>query len=201
MKTINIKSTILLFSFILAIAIGFNACNADDEDIVIPKTLEEYKTELSDLVASEKSVVQNCIVGYNKGDFKSELYFAEYTYDYMAALVSAENVLAKPDLTIADIMAANKSLTSPGKLFNDNIFISDRRPLNDLIVVCDTLYNQTPTGTEPGMAPAEAKSQFKSDISDAKTVRGRSTTIDRQVTEAVDKLNLDLATFQNAIIK
>jgi hypothetical protein len=201
MKYINKKSTGLLYALIIGIGIGFVACDADSEDEVIPKTLDEYKTELSDLITSEKAIVQKCIVGYNKGDFKDGTLFTDYTYNYMAALVEAEKILAKPDLTIANVMTANKLISPSGKLFNDNLFISDRRPLNNLIGVCDTLYVHTPEGNQPGMAPAEARSQFKSDISAAKTVRDRSSTIERQVTEAVEELTKDLATFKMAIIK
>lgn len=201
MKYKNRKSVLILFAFAIAISVGFSACNADKEDEIIPKTLEQYKTELSDIVTSEKSIVQNTIVGYNKGDFRSATNYEEYTANYMRALMVADSILQRPDLTIANVMTANYLISSPGKSFNDNVFISDRRPLNDLIGVCDTLYVHTPEGNEPGMAPAEARSQFKADINDAKGTRDRSTTIDRQVTVAVEELTVSLATFEDAIIK
>jgi hypothetical protein len=200
MKSIKNKSKILLFSFIMAI--GITACNTDDETVV-PKTLEQYKLELSDIISSEKVEVENCVVGYNKGDFKvaSQAFFVEYTTAYMDSLLAAEEVLAKTDLTIADIVDANEAITVPGENFNDNRFLSDRRPLNDVIAICDTLVAHTPEGTEVGQCPAEPRNAFRAAISAAKTVRGAGTTIDRQVTEAVDKLNLALTVFEEAIIK
>lgn len=193
------KNHKLILLFAVFIGLGIVACNTDDE--IVPKTLQEYKEELSAIVAAEKVKVENCVVGYNKGDFRSEIYYQDYRFNYMSALVAAEKVLAKPDVTIAEIFAANKSITSPGKAFNDYLFISDRRPIHDLIVICDTLRVHTPAGTEIGMAPSAARDVFTSAISKAKSVRSSSTAIERQVTEAVEKLNLELTNFKKAIIK
>lgn len=201
MKFIEDKLTFLAFALLTLIGIGFSACDADSEDPVTPKTLDQYKAELSEIVASEKVIVENCVIGYNKGDFKSDLNFQEYTAAYMAALLETETVLAGTDLTIPDVMAANEALTAPGKNFNDNIWISDRRPLQEVIVYCDTLRVHTPIGTETGAASQEAHDQFNTAISGAKSVRGRSSTIDRQVAEAVDELNSELVIFEDAIVK
>lgn len=201
MKFIEDKSIILAFGFLTLFGLGFFGCNADLEEEVIPRTLEEHKTELSNIIASEKVVVQNCVVGYNKGDFKTELNYPEYTGDYMAALLEAEAVLAGTGITITDVIEANMAITPPGKLFNDNIWISDRRPIHELIVFSDTLRVHTPVGTEVGSAPQEAHDQFSAAISSAKSVRSRSSAIDRQITEAVEKLDPELEIFQEAIVK
>lgn len=201
MKFIKDNSSTLLFSLIIAAIVGLSACNADDEVEVIPKTLEEFKSELTEIVTREKPIVENVQVGYNKGDFKDSLFYFDFKYEYMVALLSAEATLAKTDLSIADIFEANKALTGPGKAFNDMLWISDRRPLQEVIVYCDTLRAHTPEGTEVGMAPADAREQFMAAISAAKSVRGRSSTIDRQVAEAVIELNGELEIFQEAIIK
>ncbi|MCU0474382.1 MAG: hypothetical protein MUC93_13640 [Bacteroidales bacterium] len=199
MKFMKNKSIILLFSLFLGFVAGFTACSSDEE--IIPKTLEEYQTELSAIITSEIAKVQNCVVGYDKGNFKSELLFADYRYNYMSALVSAEATLAKPDLTIVDIVAANKAIAVPGKAFNDNLYISDRRPIHELIVICDTLIAHTPEGIAVGQAPAAERNTFIAAISRAKTIRSTSTTIERQVLEAVEVLNQALTVFQSAIIK
>ena len=199
MKFMKNKTSILLYSLILGLFIGFSSCESDDE--ITPKTLDEYKTELSTIVTAEKAKVQTCVVGYDKGNFKSELLFADYRYNYMAALVSAETVLAKSELTIADIVEANKAITAPGKAFNDNLYISDRRPIHELIVFCDTLRVHTPEGTLTGQAPADARNTFMAAVSKAKSVRSSSYTIERQVLEAVEVLKKALEVFQAAIIK
>lgn len=196
--TLN-KSTLLILSFCTLIIFAFYACSSDDE--INPKTVEDYKTELSQIISSEKNVVKNCKLGYDKGNFRNELLFAETTYNYMLALNNAELVLAKPDLTIANILGANKSITGPGKAFNDNLFISDRRPLHEVIVFSDTLRVRTAVGTLTGQVSTEAKNAFSIAISKAKTVRSASSTIERQVTEAVEKLKLELEIFQKTIKK
>ena len=119
----------------------------------------------------------------------------------MAALVSAENVLADPNATIADVMDANYELTNPGKYFNDNVFLTDRRSLQERIVYCDTLRAHTPEGTEVGQCPPEPRNEFIASISSAKGWRDRHSTLDRQVVEATDELNLALLDFEDAIIK
>lgn len=199
MKFMKNKSTILLFSLFFGFVAGFTACSSDEE--VIPKTLEEYKTELSTIVTLEIAKVQNCVVGYNKGNFKSELLFADQRYNYMSALVSAEATLANSDLTIAGIFAENKAIAVPGKAFNDNLYISDRRPIHELIVICDTLIAHTPEGIAVGEAPATERNTFIAAVARAKKIRSASTTIERQVLEAVEVLNQALTVFQSAIIK
>ncbi|MCF8379741.1 MAG: hypothetical protein K9H49_09205 [Bacteroidales bacterium] len=201
MKFIKNNTTTLLFSLLILAVIGFSSCSQDDEVEVVLKTTEEYKADLSAIISIEKPKVENVQVGYDKGNFKDSLYYFDYKFEYMFALISAEAVLAKTDLTIADIVLANNSLASPGKKFNDMLWISDRRPIHELIVYCDTLRVHTPEGTEPGMVPAEPRNQFIAAISKAKSVRGSSATIDRQVAAAVIELNGELELFEEAIIK
>lgn len=186
----GIKKIFMLFS-LLGIIIGNNSCSTDEETVIVPKTLEQYKQEFSQFVSMEKEKVQNCKMGYNKGDFKyssDSTNFNTLRVNYLDVLLAAEAVLAKPDLTIADIVNANKTLADPGKQFNSNLWISDRRPLNDAIVVAQELLTATPEGTEPGQAPAEARTAFSDAITAAKQVRDSSYTIERQVQEAIQKL-------------
>ena len=122
MKSIKNNSTILLFNLIFIMGVGFSACSEDDT-VVPAKTLEEYKIELSDLVSSELVVVQNTTKGYNKGEFyTSDSIFEVITSSYMDSLLLAEEILLKPDLTIADIIYANYAITQPGNVFNGRVF-------------------------------------------------------------------------------
>lgn len=199
MKFSKNKSSYLLFTLIVGLVLSIGSCSKDEE--IVPKILEEYKTELSAIVTSEKAKVENCVVGYDKGNFKTELNYLDFKYNYMVALVSAEAVLVKSDLTIADLFTANKELTAPGKAFNDNLFISDRRPIHELIVFCDTLRAHTPEGILAGQAPADARNTFMAAVTKAKSVRSSTYTIERQVLEAVEVLKKALEVFQAAIIK
>jgi hypothetical protein len=202
MKLIYKSIRLLSLSVLLALAYSFSACKSNDgEEVIVPKSLEQYKLEMTLFVASEKAIVEKCVVGYNKGDFKSTTNYDIYKAGYLEVLVAAEAVLGKTDVTIAEIVAANKTLTTPGKAFNGSLWISDRRPLNDAIVAAETLDAATLEGNEKGQAPTQAKKAFADALLLAKTVRGASTTIDRQVTEAVTKLGEAKQVFLNAIIK
>lgn len=201
MKFMTKISAILIFSITGLFSLGIMSCEKDAEDEVIPKTLEEYKEELSEIVSSQILIVQNCKVGYDKGDYRDELTFEENTTNYLNLLLEAEEVLNMADVTIADIIQANVSVSAAGKAFNDNLFISDRRPIHELIVYCDTLRVHTEVGTEPGQVAEEPRIVFGEAISKAKTVRSASTTIERQVTAAVEELNGELEVFEDAIIK
>lgn len=199
MKFKNHKFNTLIGVILFAIGFLFS-CQIDDE--LVPKSLEQYKTELSEIVSSEIVDVSNCVMGYDKGNFKIDtlLYF-EATTDYRNALKSADSILLLNELTIKEVMNANYLISKPGHTYHSNIWISDRRPLHEAIVYCDTLRVHTPEGTEPGMAPKEARDKFVDAILVAKRIRGSSATIDRQVTAATEELTLELELFQNAIIK
>ncbi len=199
MKILNKRA---LFSvLIVSIVILFTACSSDDENVITPKTLEQYKLELSTFISSEKNIVENCVVGYNKGDFKSTTNYDAYKSAYLTALLAAEATLTKPELTIANIIEANKSLAVPGKAFTSSLWISDRRPLNDAIVDAETLNTATLVGTAKGEVAQDAKTAFSTAITEAKTIRGASTTIERQVSAAVTALSEAKLAFTNAIIK
>lgn len=200
MKFIKFKFNYLLTGFLLAVAIGFYACNSEDE--MVPKTLEQYRVELNEIVSSEKETVRNCVMGYDKGNFRIDtILFLEATTEYLNALNDAEIILTTEGITIADVMDANYLISKPGKVFNDNVWISDRRQLNEAIVYSDTLRVRTPEGNEPGMAPKEARDRFGNAIIKAKQVRGSSSSIVRQVIAATEELNLELEIFVEAIIK
>ncbi len=197
----RLSRAVILVLSVAAIAL-FPGCMADEgETEIIPKTLEQYRRELSDFIAGEKSKAETCVVGYNKGDFKTAATFDATRSAYLAALTAAEAALDKPGLTVSDMVAINKTLAVPGKAFVSNLWISDRRPLNDAIVAAEELNANTPEGTNKGEAPAAAKTAFTDAIGKARAVRGSSYTIERQVTEAVENLAAAKQAFQNAIIK
>lgn len=189
------------YSLMVLMLAGTFACTTDEETVIIPKTLEEYKQELYDYASSQLDVVNNCVLGYNKGDFRLTNSYDSYTANYRTVLEAALLTLEKEDLTIADIVNANKSLATPGKAFINATFISDRRPVHELILTCEALNSATEEGAAAGQASAEAKATFATAIVDAKKVRDAITTVDRQVTEGVEILNKAKADFEAAIVK
>jgi hypothetical protein len=197
MKT---KSNIKYWLF-LVIVIIMGACSSDDETIIVPKTLEQYKTELESFIMSQISFVDNCVVGFNKGDFRSSTNFVPYTTNYKSRLVAALAVLDKPDLKVEDITIARTSLATHGKLYQAEIFISDRRALNDLIIGCDALIAATPDGNAPGQVAPAVRVPFTQAITAAKATRTSGSAIQRMIDDEVVKLTAAKTAFEAAIIK
>lgn len=192
----------LIKSIICLVALStLMACTTDEETVVIPKTLEQYKQEMQAFVTSQLNIVTGCVVGYNKGDFRSSTNYDAYTQAYKDILTAAQTVLAKPDLSISDIVKLNTSLSVDGKNFQSNLYISDRRPLNDVVVVCEALNTATLEGAAKGEVSADAKLTFTTAIAASKIVRNASSTVERQVAEEVVKLNAAKKAFEDAIIK
>lgn len=190
-----------LFIMLVLCAGLMTACSSDNETIVVPKTLEQYKQEFGAYVAAQLDVVNSCVVGYNKGDFRSSTNYDTYTAAYRAVLEAAQSVLEDPEVTIADIVDANQYLASPGKNFTNSLFISDRRPLHEVILECDSINSAIADGTEPGQVDPAARFPFTEAIAAAKVVRSASATVERQVAEGVEKLTAARLAFESAIVK
>lgn len=200
--------TILLFSLFAIILIGFTAC--EEEKAVEPVALEDFKNDLSNLVSSEKQLVQNTKKGYNIGEiYASDSVFAVITGDYLDSLIVAEGIIATPNVTFEDLYYANWVINAPGIRFHDELFIADKRALNDLVGECDTLRSNTPVGDLPGHAPVAADSTFGAAITIAKNVRddgAGSTTetfkrIQRLVDAEIETLGAAREEYEAAIIK
>lgn len=185
----------------LIVLVGAFACSADDETVINPKTLEQYKQEHLEFVTSQLDLVNNCVLGYNKGDFRLVSSYDSYTSNYRSVLEAALVVLNDPEVTITDIALMNKTLATPGKAFINALYISDRRPIHELVLTCEALHAATEEGSAVGQASPEAKAVFATAIDDAKTARDAITTVERQVTEAVDELNQAKTAFEAAIVK
>ncbi|MFC2129297.1 hypothetical protein ACFLQX_00800 [Bacteroidota bacterium] len=206
-STTKHRFTFLLFSITTAILIGFTSC--EEEEPVAEVTVEEYKNELSLLVSSEKVIVQNTTNGYNAGEiFASDSLFDVITGDYLDSLIVAEGIIAKPDVTFEDLYYANLAITEVGRRFHGEVFIADKRALNDLIGECDTLRVHTSVGTGPGEAPLGADTVFAASITVAKIIRDDAANSEfgqsykrnqRQVDAEVDVLNADFAVYKAAI--
>jgi hypothetical protein len=207
MKYIEKKALLFLFTFISGI--GIYSCTQDPEIVVTPKLLSEYISESVLFVNSELAFTRSITaVGYNKKEYSVSLNavtataFVTIKAAYLTALKADSALLVSPTVTIPQIVAGNQALGTPGKAFGAGINQCDKRPLHDAIVAANALNTSVLAGTAPGNVPAAAKTAFASAISAATTTRDASTTIlDRQVTEAIDKLKASTATFNAAIIK
>lgn len=206
-STTNHRFTFLLFSLIAVMLLGFSACS--EEEAVPELTVEQYRSELSSLVSSEKQIVQNTTLGYNVGEiFASDSIFNLIKGDYLDSLVVAEEIVAIPDVTFEELYYANFAITEVGRRFHGEVFIADKRALNDLIGECDTLRTNTPVGDGPGEAPFEADSAFAVSISEAKIIRNDAANDQfsvaykrnqRQVDEEVVSLDEDFTIYKASI--
>ena len=206
-STRKYRFTFLLFSLFAIALIGFSAC--EKEDPLTDVTLEGYKNELSSLVSSEKEIVQNTTLGYNVEEiFASDSVFGVITGDYLDSLIVAEGIIADPDVTFEELYYANFAITAVGRRFHGEVFIADKRELNDLIGECDTLWTNTPVGDGPGEAPFEADSIFGVSIDEARIIRDDAANSifsqaykrnQRQVDEELVSLDDDYTIYKDAI--
>jgi len=206
MKTSENKILLLFLSLIIGGL--FNACTKEGEIVVTPKVLSEYIADMKPFVMAELPVVRNCVVGYDKGNYSVSLNAVSKTAltvvkaAYLTVLKADSALLVSPTVTIPQLIEGNKTLGAPGKVYWTGINLCDKRPLNDAITAATTLNNSVPAGTTPGTVPLAAKTTYTNDIKTASTTRdATTTTIDRQVTEAIAKLKTATATFNAAIIK
>jgi hypothetical protein len=206
MKNLKIKSLIILLALIAEF--GFHSCTKDPAIIVTPKTLSQYVAEQLPFVKSELPIVRKCVVGYDKGNYSFSVNavvatsLATVKAAYLAALVADSALIVSSTVTIPQIVTANQALGAPGKAFWAAINLCDKRPLNDAIVTATALNTSTLVGTAVGNVTTDAKAAFTLAIKAASTTRDASTTtIDRQVTEAIDKLKIGTTAFNSAIIK
>ena len=191
-----------VLSLVLIFTGGISSCTKE-ENILVQKTLEERKIELKQFAAADTAMVNHTVIGYDKGNFMvaSTSKFASFKTNYLAKLNAALTIADNPDATMAMVLDAFKSFGVPGQAFQRSLFISDRRPLNDIYVTCLALNTITLVGTASGQVSQAEKDKFTAAINRAKTWRDLSTTIDRQVTDEVKLLNDAKAAFEAAIIK
>ena len=206
MKSIKNKFLLLLLAFFLGY--GFYACTKDPAIVVTPKTIGEYVAQCGPFVTSELAINRSTVVGYNKGNYSVSLdavtatKFVTVKAAYLTALVADSAIIATPTVTIPQIVAGNQKLGIPGKVFWTGINQCDKRPLNDSITAYTTYNTSVIVGTAVGNVTAAAKTTFTAAITQAITTRAAvTTTIDRQIMDAIALLKSSKVTFQAAIIK
>ncbi len=191
----------LIFGLLLLTGAGFSACTMKDElTVVPPKTLDEYKTQMTEYLAEQKMMADTARVGFNKNNYKTTTDSASVKAPYLTALAAAQAVLDNPAVTIAQIVAADKALATPAKAFWDKLWIADRRQLNDSIVAATALNTATVQGNLGGQVLADAKTAFTTAITKASAARGTSILSDLQIKLAVEALSAAKKAFVSAII-
>ena len=192
----------------LIAGIVFHSCTKDPAIVVTPKLINEYIADQLPFVNTELPFVRKCVVGYDKNNYSVSVNAVTATAlttikaAYLTALVADSALIVSSTVTIPQIVAANQALGTPGKAFWAAINFCDKRPLNDAIVTATALNSSTLVGTAVGNVTLDAKTAFTLAIKTASTTRdAATTTIDRQVTEAIDKLQAGTTAFNTAKIK
>lgn len=206
MKNIRYKFHLLLLALILGI--GVSSCTKEQVFNETPKTLEEYIAQMKPFVNAELPIVRNSVVGYDKNNYSVSLNAVTATSlvlvkaAYLTALKADSALIVSPNVTIPQLVAGNQTLGAPGKVFWTGINLCDKRPLNDAVVAANALNTATLAGTTPGTVAQAAKTTFVSAIAAATTTRDAvTTTLDRQVTDAISKLADATTVFKAAINK
>jgi hypothetical protein len=201
MNYINKKQTLVVLTSMVLICIGFSACTMKDELTVIPpKSLEEYKIQMTEFLDKEKMTVDSAKVGYNKNNFKTKTDSTTNKGIYLAAIEAAKAIVSKADVKIAEIATADKSLSTAGKAFWAALWLSDRRELNDSIMAATALNNSIIAGSLAGQVLNDAKTAFSTAISKATSTRGATLSVDMQIKTAISLLSDAKKTFQAAVI-
>ena len=201
MKKIKLNHFQVL-SLVLIFTAGISSCTKE-ENIIVQKTLEERKLELKQFAAADTALVVHTVIGYDKGNFMvaSTIKFESNKASYLTSLNAALAIADNPDATMKMVLDAYKSFGVPGQAFLKSLFISDRRPLNDIYVTCSALNTATLVGSAAGQVSQADKDTFTAAIDRAKKWRDLSTTIERQVTDEVKLLNDAKTAFEATIIK
>ena len=202
MKKINLGLRMIWLPLMVSLVIWSSSCTKDEE-AAQPKSVEEHRQELTLFATTEKAMVDSTVIGYDKGNFMvaSTSKFASQKAAYLKVLDTALALVVRPNITMKNITDTYKSFGVPGQAFHNSLFISDRRPLNDLVVECELLNASTAVGTATGQVSEAAKADFTKAIADAKKTRDLITNIDRQIAEGVTILTTAKQTFEAAIIK
>ncbi len=196
------------YFILLILVLFFDSCAKEGMIDVTPKTLPEYIAQMGPFVNSELPIVRNSIVGYDKNNYSVSLNAVTATAlltvkaAYLLALKTDSALIVSPSVTITQLVAGNLTLGAPGKVFWTGINTCDKRPLNDAIVAANALNTGTLAGTTTGTIPVAAKTIYTTAIAVAVTTRDAvTTTIDRQITEAIAKLTDATNVFKASINK
>lgn len=161
---------------------------------IIPATIDAYVTRSKEYISAQKTLVDGSVAGYNKGEYNVTV-----RTNYSTALTAASAVAEKSGVTYDELSAALTTLIVPRTAFVP--LISDRRSLNDSIVVATALNTATTVGTAPGQVAQAAKTTFTTAITTATTARDLPATTDGQSKATAYKLSQAMVVFRNSIIK
>ena len=203
-----------LFLLTILLGIGISSCTNEDPVVLNVKPTEQFIKQYKDFYTTEKQILDSCNagylrgnVGYQKGYFNEywKTNFMKYYNAFLADLRTDSTLLAKPGVTMAELVAIHKSMATSGYNFTSRINVCDRKELADSLVSANKIYSSLTSftgfnGYAAGKVLPYDKGQMLSAISVAQPARDSATYVLAQVNKALAILKAAIPTYYNAII-
>lgn len=131
---------------------------------IIPTNIADFVSRSKDYITAEKNRVESSVVGYNQKEYP-----ALTRTNYLNVVLTAYDAVNSTTPSYDAISLALTNMIAPKAAFLP--FIADHRPLNDTIVLAETLSPTFVIGTAKGQVVSAAKTAFTTAITTAKTAR------------------------------
>jgi hypothetical protein len=205
MKYINKISFLFLLSILLGISI--TSCTNEDPVVLHVKPTAQFVQQYKDFYTIERQILDSAKLGYLKGNYNTSqtTNFTKYKAAYLADLRTDSTLLATPGVTMAQLVAINKSMATTGFYFINRINVCDRQVLADSLTSAMKVYSSLTAftgfnGYAAGKVLSYDKGQMLTAISQAQPARDSATYVLAQVNKALLILQTAIPIYYNAII-
>lgn len=213
MKKISKLSFLFLLSIILGISIS--SCTNEDPVVLKVKPTADFIKQYKDFYTNQRLILDTCYagyirgnVGYSKGYYNQSqitLNFTKYYNAYLADLRTDSTLLAKPDVTLAELIAINKKMATSGFNFISRVNLCDHKELYDSIVSGTKVYTSVVlfsgfNGAAAGKVLQYDKGQLLTALTNAGYTRDSANLAPPLITRSLTSLQTAIKAYYNAII-
>lgn len=212
MKYINNLSFLILTVVLLGVSIS--SCTNEDPVVLNVKPTEQFIKQYNDFYTAERIILDSAYAGYQRGNVgylkgyfneSQKANFTKYYTAYLADLRIDSTLIAKPGVTMAELVAIHKSMATSGFNFVSRINICDHKELADSLVSATKIYSSLTSftgfnGYAVGKVLPYDKGQMLTAISLAQPARDSATYVFAQVNKALLILKNAIPAYYNAII-
>lgn len=216
----NISKLSLLFLLTIAFGISISSCTNEDPVVLKVKPTAEFINQYKDFYTSQKQILDTCYAGYTRsggystgtigylqGYFNQsqKLNFLKYYNAYLADLKTDSTLLAKPNVTLAELIAINKSMATTGFNFMSRVNLCDHKELYDSIVSGNKVYTSIIqfsgyNGLAGGKVLGYDKGQLLMALTSAGYTRDSASYAPPLIKRSLATLKTAISTFYDAII-
>lgn len=212
MKYINKIS----YSFLIGILFGISIVSCTNEDPVVlnVKPTEQFIKQYKDFYTTERLILDSAYAGYQRGNAgylkgyfneSQKSNFTRYYTAYLADLRTDSTLLAKPGVTMAELVAIHKTMAISGINFTNRLNVCDRKELADSLISANKIYASLSSftgfnGFAAGKVLPFDKGQMLTAITVATPPRDSATYVSAQVNKALAILKAAIPSYYNAII-